>query len=87
MVTRELVTDMLIVGGGLGGVAAALAAARLGRAVILTEPTDWLEGQLTTQAVPPDEHPWIEQLGCATASAPTIAATILCCPPRAPIRT
>jgi NADPH-dependent 2,4-dienoyl-CoA reductase/sulfur reductase-like enzyme len=48
-VTRELATDMLIVGGGLGGVAAALAAVRLGRAVILTEPTDWLGGQLTAQ--------------------------------------
>ena len=30
---------------------------------ILTEPTDWIGGQLTDQAVPPDEHPWIEQLG------------------------
>jgi glycine/D-amino acid oxidase-like deaminating enzyme len=67
MLTRELATDILIVGGGLGGVAAALAAARLGRTVILTEPTDWLGGQLTAQAVPPDEHPWIEQMGC-TAS-------------------
>ena len=67
MLTREIATDLLIVGGGLGGVAAALAAGRLGRAVILTEPTDWLGGQLTAQAVPPDEHPWIEQLGC-TAS-------------------
>jgi len=67
MLTRELATDIVIVGGGLGGVAAALAAARLGRTVILTECTDWLGGQLTAQAVPPDEHPWIESIGC-TAS-------------------
>ncbi|GAA1366189.1 FAD-dependent oxidoreductase [Streptomyces beijiangensis] len=59
--------DILIVGGGLGGVAAALAACRAGRSVVLTEETDWIGGQLTAQAVPPDEHPWIEQFG-ATAS-------------------
>ena len=56
----ELETDLLVVGGGLGGVAAALTAARLGQRVVLTEPTDWLGGQLTAQAVPSDEHPWIE---------------------------
>jgi hypothetical protein len=64
---RERATDVLIVGGGLGGVAGALAALRLGRRVILTEETDWLGGQLTSQAVPPDEHDWIESVGC-TAS-------------------
>ncbi|HEY6737951.1 MAG TPA: FAD-dependent oxidoreductase [Actinopolymorphaceae bacterium] len=53
-------TDVLVVGGGLGGVAAALTAARLGRRVVLTEESDWLGGQSTTQAVPPDENPWIE---------------------------
>jgi hypothetical protein len=63
----EIRTELLVVGGGLGGVAAALAACRAGHRVVLTEPTDWLGGQLTSQAVPPDEHPWIEQFG-ATAS-------------------
>ncbi len=57
-------TDILIIGGGTGGVAAALAALKMGKRVILTEETDWLGGQLTAQAVPPDEHPWIETTGC-----------------------
>jgi glycine/D-amino acid oxidase-like deaminating enzyme len=56
--------DLVIAGGGLGGCAAALAALRGGRSVILTEPTDWLGGQMTQQAVPPDEHQWIESHGC-----------------------
>ena len=63
----ELSTEVLVVGGGLGGVAAALAACRSGRRVVLTEETDWIGGQLTSQAVPPDEHPWMERFG-ATAS-------------------
>jgi hypothetical protein len=54
-------TDVLIIGGGLGGVAAALTAAKLGHRVVLTEATSWLGGQLTSQLVPPDEHPWIEE--------------------------
>ena len=65
--TKELRTEVLIVGGGLGGCAAALAVCRSGRTAIVTEPTDWIGGQLTSQAVPPDEHGWIEQFG-ATAS-------------------
>ena len=60
---RESRTDVLIIGGGVGGVAAALAAARMGRSVILTEETRWLGGQATTQGVPLDEHPWIETFG------------------------
>jgi len=64
---QEYTTDILIVGGGTGGVGAALAALRLGKRVIMTEETDWIGGQLTAQAVPPDEHPWIETTG-ATAS-------------------
>lgn len=58
-----LSTDVLIAGGGLGGVAAALGALRRGRRVILTDEFDWLGGQLTSQAVPPDEHTWVEQFG------------------------
>jgi hypothetical protein len=60
---KELTADLVIIGGGLGGVAASLAAARNGLRVILTEETDWIGGQLTSQAVPPDENPWIESFG------------------------
>lgn len=59
----EMRTDVLIVGGGVGGVSAALAALRHGARVVLTEEYPWLGGQLTSQAVPPDEHPWIEDFG------------------------
>jgi glycine/D-amino acid oxidase-like deaminating enzyme len=59
----ELACDVLVVGGGCGGVAAALAATDLGRSVIMTEVGSWVGGQLTSQAVPPDEHPWMESTG------------------------
>ena len=55
--------DVLVTGGGVGGVAAALAACEMGRRVVLTEPTGWIGGQLTQQAVPPDENGLIEQGG------------------------
>ncbi|RAV11224.1 FAD-dependent oxidoreductase [Paenibacillus contaminans] len=61
---RELHADIAVIGGGTGGFAAALAALTAGRTVIMTEETDWIGGQLTSQAVPPDEHPWIETFGC-----------------------
>lgn len=60
-------TDIAVYGGSLGGVLAAYSAAKCGFRVLLYEPTAWIGGQLTSQAVPPDEHPWIEQTGC-TAS-------------------
>jgi hypothetical protein len=60
MDTRHLYAPLVVIGGGLGGTAAALTAARLGHRVILTEESDWLGGQLTSQGVPPDEHEWIE---------------------------
>ncbi|MFI5387563.1 MAG: FAD-dependent oxidoreductase, partial [Fimbriimonadales bacterium] len=60
----ETSCDILIVGGGTGGTAAAIAACSLGFKVVLTEETAWIGGQLTSQAVPPDEHPWIEEFGC-----------------------
>lgn len=64
---NELHADVAIIGASVGGCAAALAALRNGMRVILTEETDWIGGQLTSQGVPPDEHPWIEQFGCTRA--------------------
>ena len=61
---RELACDVAVIGGGVGGFAGALAALRSGKRVVLTEETRWIGGQLTAQAVPPDEHPWIEEFGC-----------------------
>lgn len=43
--------DIAIIGGSMGGVAAALAALNQGYKVILTEATDWLGGQMTSQGV------------------------------------
>ena len=63
----DLTCDVLVVGAGCGGVAAALAATSAGRLVIMTEAGDRVGGQLTSQAVPPDEHPWVEATG-TTAS-------------------
>lgn len=60
MAHRELETDIAIIGGGTGGYAAALAVARAGRRCVIVEPTDWIGGQFTSQAVPPDENRWIE---------------------------
>ena len=40
---------------------------RSGRTAVLTESTDWIGGQLTSQAVPPDEHPWIERFGASAS--------------------
>ncbi|WP_405095986.1 FAD-dependent oxidoreductase [Micromonospora sp. NBC_01412] len=65
--TNEEYTDVLVVGGGVGGVAAALAACEGGARVVVIEPYAWIGGQLTSQAVPPDEHRWIETHG-STAS-------------------
>ncbi|MCA9069675.1 MAG: FAD-dependent oxidoreductase, partial [Planctomycetaceae bacterium] len=60
---RELAADVVIIGGSLGGCAAALAALRNGLKVVMTEETDWIGGQLTSQCVPPDEHSRIETQG------------------------
>lgn len=60
---KEIAADLVIVGGSLGGCAAAIAALRNGLNVVITEETDWIGGQLTSQAVPPDEHGSIETHG------------------------
>lgn len=60
---ERLRADVVVAGGGLGGFAAAMASLRNNQTVILTEETDWIGGQLTSQGVPPDEHMWIETHG------------------------
>lgn len=64
MASKEMSANLVIIGGSTGGCAAALAACKMGLTVIMTEETKWIGGQLTNQAVPPDENPWIEQFGC-----------------------
>jgi len=52
-----LTCDVAVIGGSLGGIAVALAACDAGMNVILTEATDWLGGQITSQGVSAlDEH-------------------------------
>lgn len=43
--------DVIIVGAGSGGSAAAIQAARMGMSVVLLEPSDWVGGQMTGAAV------------------------------------
>jgi hypothetical protein len=64
-----MTTDVLIIGGGTGGVAAALAVARSGGRCVVVEPTAWVGGQFTAQGVPPDENRWVESFGCTRAYA------------------
>lgn len=63
METTALNSDVVVVGGGLGGIAATLAVLEAGYSVTLTEENDWLGGQLTSQLVPTDEHLFIETTG------------------------
>lgn len=55
--------DVVVVGAGTGGVAAALQAARMGSSVLLLETTDWIGGQMAAAGVtsmdegyPPRDH-------------------------------
>jgi len=62
--------DVLVVGGSLGGVSAALGAAWAGASVMLVEAGRWLGGQLTSQGVcTPDENAWVEMGGCTRSYA------------------
>lgn len=60
----KIKSQIIICGASLGGTIAAYSAAREGKDVVLLEGTKWIGGQLTSQAVPPDEHHWIEDQGC-----------------------
>lgn len=56
--------DVLVAGAGMGGVGAALAVARHGQSVCLTEETDWVGGQATSGGVSAlDENRFIEISG------------------------
>lgn len=44
-------TDVLVIGGGVGGTAAGIQAARMGVKVLLTEETTWLGGMMTAAGV------------------------------------
>lgn len=59
--------SIAVIGASLGGVLAAWRAAQAGCRVLLLAEQRWLGGQMTAQAVPPDEHELIE-LGGASAS-------------------
>ncbi len=79
---RKVACDILIVGGGMGGVSAALKLAQLSASnsrqprIILTEETDWLGGQITTQGVPAlDENRLVETSG-ATLNYQKLRAAI-----------
>ena len=61
---KTVKSQVIICGASLGGTLAAYSAAGEGKNVVLLESTKWIGGQLTSQAVPPDEHPWIEDQGC-----------------------
>jgi FAD dependent oxidoreductase len=64
----QISCDVLIVGASTGGVAAALAVARSGKSVCMTEETNWIGGQMTAQGVSAlDENRYIEK-GGGTAS-------------------
>ncbi len=56
---------ILVIGATTGGVAAALAACRMGVSAALCSEHPWIGGQLTAQAVPPDENRWIETVGAS----------------------
>jgi hypothetical protein len=63
----DLQPEIAVIGASLGGVLAAWRAAQAGRQVLLVAQHAWLGGQMTAQAVPPDEHLLVE-LGGASRS-------------------
>ncbi|WP_374662625.1 FAD-dependent oxidoreductase [Inhella sp.] len=60
-------TEILVVGDSLGGVLAAHTACQQGHQAVLLTQHPWIGGQLTSQAVPPDEHRLIERGGCSAS--------------------
>lgn len=64
-ISREIEVDVAVIGASLGGVMAAWRAAQAGHRVLLSAEHRWLGGQMTAQAVPPDEHRLIEHGGAS----------------------
>lgn len=61
---RIVECDVFIAGGGMGGVAAAIRASQAGLKVCVSEETEWIGGQMTTQGVSaPDENRFVETSG------------------------
>jgi FAD dependent oxidoreductase len=66
--TRDVSCDVVVIGAGMGGVSAALAATAGAHTVCMTEPTMWVGGQATSQGVSAfDDNKWIDTTG-GTAS-------------------
>jgi hypothetical protein len=65
---RAVSADVVIAGGGMGGLAAALRVLTTGLKVCLTEETDWIGGQATAQGVSAlDENYLVETSGAPRA--------------------
>ena len=62
---RHYSTKVAVIGASLGGVMAAWQLCRAGVDTLLTSAFPWIGGQLTSQAVPPDEHRFIESFGAS----------------------
>lgn len=65
--SRRWTPDIAVIGSSLGGVMAAWRASQQGFRVLFVCEDAWIGGQMTAQAVPPDEHALIER-GGASAS-------------------
>lgn len=64
---KQFSTQVAVIGASLGGVMAAWQLCRAGVPTLLTSEFPWIGGQLTSQAVPPDEHRYIESFGASAS--------------------
>lgn len=52
LMQKDIVADVVVVGAGPSGIAAAIELGRKGKNIVLVEETDWLGGQMTAAGVP-----------------------------------